>query len=96
MIKSGGFLWIQNEGDNEIRQGSFETVLLNNMNIKMCPSKRITYYNDIFKTSCMDLKNLCYHIDEPVVIYVFKIVRYILRQYGYVWNPSGSSACFLK
>ncbi len=43
MINSGGVLRIQNEGDNEIRQGSFETVFLNNMNAAICPSKRITY-----------------------------------------------------
>jgi hypothetical protein len=35
--------WIQNEGDNEIRWGSFETVFLNNMNAAIYPSKRITY-----------------------------------------------------
>jgi hypothetical protein len=28
MINSGGVLRIQNEGDNEIRQGSFENSLL--------------------------------------------------------------------
>ncbi len=35
--------WIQNARDNQIRQGSFETVFLNNMNAAICPSKRITY-----------------------------------------------------
>jgi hypothetical protein len=51
-----------------------------------------SYFQDILHES----ENLCYHIDDPVVMYVFKIVRYIWHQYEYGWNPRDSSACFLK
>jgi hypothetical protein len=64
MINSGGVFSIENEGDNEIRQGSLERVLLNNMNPAICSSEQIIWYNEIFKTSYMNLKNLSYHIHD--------------------------------
>ncbi len=49
--------------------------------LRFAPLKELpikSYFQDILHES----ENLCYHIDDPVVMYVFKIVRYIWRQYG--------------